>query len=202
MTDKKKAVVKKTPAPKKEANVLKEAVVKPVKGEERAYVRGGVVFEVTAIIPTQSYGNIQPKIQVMCNSIEEGRALVMPVIEDMYRTYSDGQPVRFLSRVEVTEKVVTAQKAPVTAPVAPSQPVTPPAPQATAEAPKVQATAAAPVVENPEAVRKAEKAISLAATEAALEMIQNQIAASTKIDQVYKPALLEQCKEKMASFTF
>ena len=106
--------VKKTVAKKSVAKVAKTKkapkTIKPVKGEEITFTRGGVVFEVSAVIPTQQYGNIQPKIQVVCNTVEEGRAMVMPMIEELYKTYAEtplsGKPLKFLGKVTESEKVV------------------------------------------------------------------------------------------------
>lgn len=166
-----------------------------------------VQFEMSAVIPTMQYGNIQPKITVTAPSMEEARDAVMPIISGLYASYGE-KALR--SNVTVTEKVVEAPK--VMADIAPkTQETSPKAPEAVKEVIAPQAVTTAPVApiinpavpaETPEAVRKAEKAISLAATEDALKLIEGQITNSVKIDPSYKPALLGLCKEKMASFAF
>lgn len=165
------------------------------KGESRTFTLGGVVFEVTAIIPTQMYGNIQPRIQVCVNTVEEGRAMVMPMIEDLYRTYGEapvnGKPIKFLGNiVETVKDLSEAPSTVITAPSALSQSATT---AATTAAP--EATAQAPKEKSP-AVQKAEKALSLAMSLDAVIIIQDQIEKSTKIDQADKPELLTLCLKR------
>jgi hypothetical protein len=188
-------MAKKTAVKKVAVKKAKQLPLAPiVKGESKTYIKGGVIFEVTAVIPTQSYGNIQPRIQVIVDTIEEGRALVMPVIEMMYKTYSESKP-QFLGKVAVTEKIVTPPTAQTV--TTPAQPTTPPAPQATATGPAdATANATAPAKPKSEFVLKAEKMLSLAATEDAAIRIQDQIEKSTKIAEEDKPALLTLCLQR------
>lgn len=183
--------VKKTVAKKSVVKTTKtKKTPKPVKGEEKTFVRGGVVFEVSAVIPTQQYGNIQPKIQVVCNTVEEGRAMVMPMIEELYKTYAEtplsGKPLKFLGKVTESEKQIA------------------PAPIVPIEDPKeVQATASSAVASTPSSsesslatdrpapFKKAEKMIGLSATIDALNAVEEQIKKSVKIDSEDKPALYE-----------
>jgi len=186
----KKVAAKKVVAPK----ALK-TVVPSVRSKVPAFQL--VSFEMAAVIPTMSYGNLQPKITVIAPTMEEARDAVMPIIEGLYRTYGEKA---LTSKVTVTEKIVEAPKtmadiapnAPEVAPAAPVEPVAVVTPSVAPTAP----------TETPEAVRKAEKAIALSASESALEIIQAQIEKSTKIGEEHKPALLVLCKEKMASFAF
>lgn len=181
---------------------VKEKAVKPAKSTVKL-----VSFSVQATIPTQQYGNIMPRIEVVADSIEEARATVMPIIEELYNTYGekprDGGRVSF-QRAVITETVKeVAPVAPKPAPVAPAAPQaqdTPapvaqdvPAPVATAQAPVAPAAAA----QKPEPVLKAEKAISLAMTAEAATKIRDQIVASTKIAEEDKPALLELAEAKI-----
>lgn len=155
-----------------------------------------VSFSCVAVIPTQQYGNLQPKIEVTAGSIEEARAAVMPVMEDLYKTYAEmplnGRAPRFYGKV--TEEVTVAVAAPAAAhepnveahaAAAPKAPEAPEAPVAPAEAPKAAPAAAA----KPEPVLKAEKAIAVAATEEAVIIIGKQIEASVKIPPEFKDEL-------------
>lgn len=145
-----------------------------------------VLFSVTAIIPTQQYGNIQPRIEVTADSIEEARAVVMPIIENLYQTYAEmplsGKLPKFYGAI--TEKVTHVEVGRVT----PTEPQTPTAPQAEDVPP--QTTTASTNVEKPEAVLKAEKAISLAMTSEAATLIKGQIEKSVKIPADFKPNLI------------
>lgn len=204
----KKTVLKKVQAPKK---VTKIPATKNV-----ATVGGGtgkkngvqlVQFEMSAVIPTMSYGNIQPKITVTAPSMEEARDAVMPIIADLFASYGE-KALR--SNVTVTEKVVEAPKSMAeiapktqeTVPKAPEVVKVAEAPQAVAEAPVAPIVAPTVPPETPEPVRKAEKAISLAATEEALKLIGDQITNSVKIDASYKPALLTLVDEKIRGLAF
>lgn len=184
MATKTKAVSKsaaKTPAPKSE-----KAVKAPKVPQAKL-----VSFSVSAVIPTQQYGNIQPKIEVMANSIEEARAVVMPIIEDLYKTYAEaplnGRELKFLGKVVETVKDVV--KAPVEAPSAPKALEVAPSPSSVA-APAAAPEPSVPAKAKSDPVLKAEKAISLAATEEAAVLIQDQIEKSVKIAPEDKPELI------------
>lgn len=186
----KKTVAKKVATPKAEKVAAPKAFKKAVVTL--------VSFEVTAVIPTMSYGNIQPKITVTAPSMDDAVNATMPVIERLYASYGE-KPLT--ARVTVTEKIVEtpktmadiAPKSPEAAPVAPvAEVVATPAPKATEPA----------TVETPEAVKKAEKAVSLAATKEAIDLIQGQIENSVKIPAEYKPALLALCIDKISSLAF
>lgn len=207
-----KKVVKKIEAPK--------PVAKPAgkpKAEKKSSVKL-IEFGVTAVIPTQQYGNIMPSIKVQADSIEEARATVMPFIEDLYSTYAekprDGSKLAFLGKVtESVRTVVPAiagadiskgelvKKAPA-APVAAPEPV--PAPKAPeASDSSVAAPEAAPAPSSSpksEFAERAEKMIRLALTEEAAEKIKTQIVNSEKIPEAEKPALLEQVEAKITDF--
>jgi hypothetical protein len=190
----------KKPAVKKTAT--KEKVDKPVvknlvKSKKEPVVKSKVQlvsFEVACTIPTQSYGNIQPKIVVLAPSIQEAKDTVMPIIEEMYRTYAvrpllGEQVAPFLGTVTVTEKKVEVP-AKAKAPGAPVgeakvEPVKTPEPVAPAPAPATE-----PEVAKPLPVQKAEKAISLADNHERLATIAQQINDSVKIEPAYKPDLL------------
>lgn len=200
--------VKKTVS--KKVAVKKEAKAPVVKAPKVMKSKVTLVqFEMSAVIPTMQYGNIQPKITVTAPSMEEARDIVMPIIVELYRAYGErplaGREVKPVSVVTATEKVVEAPKAQEVAPKAPEVVIDVPAPQPVAEAPVAPvAPIVAPTVpaETPEAVRKAEKAISLAATEEALKLIEGQITNSVKIDPSYKPALLTLVEEKIRNLAF
>ncbi len=149
-------------------------------------------FEVLVVIPTQSYGNIQPKITVKAARLQDALDVVMPEIEKLYAKYAETKPA-FLGKIEVVEKVVTpAPKKEESA--APSS-VAPSAPSSS-----TSTALTTPETQKPEPVLKAEKAISLAVDEAAMIVIQGQIEKSSKIPPEFKDALLTLCLKKRSSF--
>lgn len=140
-----------------------------------------VSLSVTAVIPVQAYGNIQPKIEVTAATFEEARAFAMPLIEGFYRDYAETKP-GFIGKVtEVVKEVAPAT----------------PTPAAIAQTP-AETVVVEPVntTPKPESVIKAEKAITLAATEDAATRIQDQIEKSTKIPPEFKPELLKLCLKR------
>ncbi len=180
VVEEKKAVLTKKLA-KKLAPLFPKAVNQP-KGSATL-----VSFTVSAVIPTQQYGNIQPKIEVTAGSIEDARAIVMPVIEDLYKTYAEmplsGKEPKFYGKITEEVKIVTP------APVA-----TPAADKKEAPAPEKKSEAVDPP--KSDAVLKAEKAIKLAMSPEAVEAIQDQIQKSVKIAPEDKPALYTVCLQK------
>lgn len=176
---KKKAVKKAKQLP------LVEKAAKPKKSSVKF-----VSLTVTAVIPTQQYGNIQPKIEVQADNYADARAFVMPLIEELYAQYTETKP-GFLGRIQVTEKVVTPATQGPAPKATPAQ--TPTTPQAGHVADASATASAAPAKPKSEFVLKAEKMLSLAATEDAAIRIQDQIEKSTKIAEEDKPELLKQC---------
>lgn len=189
------ATSKKAPAKVAPKAEKKQKKVKVEKGAAITSTLGGVVFEVSAVIPTQAYGNIQPRVQIVCSTVEEGRGIVMPLIESLFEQYAETRPTFLGKVVETVRTVVPAmagadlrkgeavKEAPeaTTPPQAPAQDV--PAPQATA-------STVAPERPKSESVKKAEKMISLANSPEAILKIQGQIEASVKLTAEEKPALL------------
>lgn len=150
-----------------------------------------VSFAVSAVIPTQQYGNIQPRIEVRGPSIEAARAVAMPAIEELYRAYAEtplsGKNPRFYGNVTEEVKVVVPAADQLRAP---HEVVTPKSDGPVIGATDVPFESSKPAAgAKPEAVLKAEKAISLAVTDDALNAIQGQIERSVKIDRKDKPAL-------------
>jgi len=190
----KKVAVKKTVAKvvEKKAPVAKKAVA-----EKKVVVKKSAVqlvsFSVTAIIPTQQYGNIQPTITVTAPSIEEAREVVMPALESIYLAYAESVPrgkaffvaPKITEETRIIEKAVTAVPAVVPTPVAVPVSVVAPAP-----APVVAPAPVASVAEKSESFKKAARAISLALGHPALDMIRAQIESSIKIDPSDKPELI------------
>lgn len=171
---------------KKAAKKAKVAPKTPKAVKPKKTTAKFVSLAVTAVIPTQSYGNIQPRIEVQAATYEDARDFVMPLIEQLYAHYGESKP-GFLGKVEVSEKVVTPAPAPKVE--APASPSSAPAPAAA----PVPSTSTEPAVSDKpksEAVAKAEKAISLAMTPEAAVLIQDQIEKSVKIAAEDKPALL------------
>lgn len=147
-------------------------------------------FKVSAVIPTQQYGNIQPSIEVMAGTIEDARDVVMPIIEQLYQTYAEmplnGKEPKFYGKI--TETIVN-----VAAP-APKE-VKESSTSAEVSAPSEEPSA--PVEKSKsDAVLKAEKAIGLAMSVEAADAIQAQIEKSVKIDKDDKPALYTLCLKK------
>jgi hypothetical protein len=161
-----------------------QAAKKPGKAAPKEPVKL-VSFAVSAVIPTQQYGNIQPRIEVVAPTIEAAREAVMPVMESLYRQYAEaplsGKEPRFYGKVTEEVKVVVPEAKPE-APVAPA--AEEPKPTGAPEAPAAPAPAA-----KPEPVLKAEKAIAVAATLDAILAIGAQIEKSVKIPQEYKDPL-------------
>jgi len=163
-----------------------------------------ISFEITATIPVQSFGNIIPKIVVKAPTIEDARAIVMPIIEDLYQTYaempSNGRLPKFYNKanVEVTERRV---EAPVTtgatgkAPVANVVPLPAIEQKAPAKAP-VPAYQQTPVNPTYEGFCKAENAIASAVSLDALKLIENQVKISLKINEEDKPILFTMILKK------
>ena len=197
----KKVAVKKAPVAKKEKVVNEKAKVTLVS------------FAVSAVIPTQQFGNIQPRIEVTAPTYEEARAYVMPLMEELYAQYAEmplnGRPPRFLGKVTETEKVVDVKvpapkvEAPATvsspAPSAPSSSESTPEPAPAAPAPTPAPEA---VVERPAPFLKAQKAIQLALGYEALDVIEKQISESIKIDPADKPELLRLAQERRNELPF
>ncbi len=204
------------PAAKKDVKAAAPVAAKPektkvVKGPSEMFTKGGVIFEVTATIPTQQYGNIMPRIQVVCNTIQQGRELVMPVIEELYTQYAekprDGSRLSFQKAV-VTETVKEIVPVPMPT-VAPEAPVEAPerAPVQSAGSVGTRATEPAPAGSSApvggaksEPWARAEKAIRLALTEDAAVKIKEQIEKSEKIPAHEKPELLELVEAKITDF--
>lgn len=180
----KKETAKKAAAPKP------SKIAKPKKSTAKF-----VSFSVRAVIPTQSYGNVQPEITVSAATYEEARDFALPHIEALYKHYAEVKP-GFLGRIEVKEVVVGPL---VETPAAP-QAVDVPAPVATDPVQPQATSQAMPEGPKPEPVIKAEKAIANCASEAAAVVIQGQIEKSEKIPAEYKPALLTQMLKKRGEF--
>lgn len=223
----KKTVAKKEVAEKVavKKEVVKKAVAKKAKQVKKTIAVPKVnliSFSVTAVIPTQQYGNIQPRIEVSAPTIEEARALVMPVIENLYETYAEmplnGKPVKFLAKVTESERVVSV-KPPAEAPTATVsasvgtgstvQPVAVPTPAPEALKSAIEATPSptslntqTTAVERPEPFKKAARAIELALSHDAIDLIVAQINKSVKINPEDKPELLNLATEKKNSIPF
>ncbi len=185
------------------SKVGKKKAVKEPKAVGEIHPESGVElisFSVTAVIPTQQYGNIQPKIEVRGHSIKRAREIVMPIMEELYKTYAElplnGKEPSFYGAVTVTERRV---EAPVPLPKAQQSASTPVPSVETTSTPSIATAAPEPVFatveapQKPDPVLKAEKAISLATTPDALAMIEEKIKTSDKIPDEYKADLLTLC---------
>lgn len=199
-----------TPKPDKGEKVVKEKKEKGVI-TKRAEVRL-VSFEVTAVIPTQEFGNIMPKFVVEAEGLGIQAAIdhVMPFVETLYQNYAEpsrsGKTLKFLnkSNVTVTEKNVDPASVALNAPVAPTPrntvsdadtvvPVGTPLPSAT-KAPLKQAEMApvaptAPGAPKSEPYIKAEKAIASAVSLDALNLIEDKVTESEKLTKDEKQSL-------------
>lgn len=195
---------------KKEAkNVVKKEVVKKDKKVKVPKVVAPkyelISFSITATIPVQAYGNLQPAIVLKTKTLEEAKEIAMPFMEDLFRAYAenprDGSTATFMSKANVTveEKRVTPT---TVAPVAPTIPVAPattePAPETKQNPQAISATPAEvkkdeevqPETQKSAPFVKAEKAIGSATSLEALELIENQIHKSEKLTADEKPVLL------------
>lgn len=164
----KKTAVKKVAA--------KKVALKSIPYKKPAAVKF-VSFSFGATIPTQSFGNVTPRIEVQADTYEAARDFAIPKIEALYERYAELKPV-FMGKIVETEKNVAAP-----APKASEQAQSP--------APAAAASAAPTEKVKSDAVLKAEKAIGLAMTDEATQAIQDQIGKSVKIDAADKPALYE-----------
>lgn len=179
----------------KKKSVAKKAKQLPLVEKKTLVKKSSAKFvslSVMAVIPTQSYGNIQPKIEVQADTYEEARDFVLPHIKALYSMFAESKP-GFLGKIEVTERVVTPTQGGAPA-ATPAQ--TPTQPQAGHVADSSATASAAPSKPKSEAVLKAEKALSLAATEDAAMAIQDQIEKSVKIAAEDKPELLKLCLKR------
>lgn len=199
-----KKVAKKVVAPKP-AKVAKAAKKKVTLPSQQGSWTPPVTFKsfsVRAVIPVQQYSNIQPEITVEAMTYEQARDFVMPLIEDLFRQYSESKPA-FLGKVTETVKVVTppAQQDTTFNPTANAvaSSATAPAPVASNESNAVTSTPAN-AAQKSEAVVKAEKKISLAMSDDAVQLIQDQIQQSVKIAPEDKPALITLCLHKRNEF--
>lgn len=179
MATKEKAVVKKIVAPK--------VVTKPKAVKSKVEF---VSFTVRAVVPTQSYGNIQPEITVKAPTFEEARDFAMPKIEALYKQYAEIKPA-FLGKVTEEVKIIAPTSGAYTP--ASGTPTAAVAPTPVAETTSVP-------VEKSTSVQKAEKMIALAASEDALITIQNQVNASTKLTDAEKPDLAIQILKRRNEF--
>lgn len=163
----------------KKAPVAK--IAKPV-GHKKSSVKL-ISFSFGATIPTQSFGNVTPRIEVQADSYEEARDFTVSKINEMYAYFAELKPV-YMGKITEVEKVVTPPAA-----VTPTSPLAhTPAQPAAVDAPAPQSTALAAPVKS-DAVLKAEKAIGLAMTIDATTAIEDQIQKSVKIANEDKPAL-------------
>ncbi len=194
----KKTAEKKVTAPKKAvkknpevSEKTSEKVMKKAKSNVTL-----ISFSVTAVIPTQQYGNIQPTITVSAPTIEDAKELVMPVIENLYQRYAEmplnGKPVKFLSKITEVEKLVVATpeasiQSPAVAPAFDKEMND----ASIAKAEELSQATPEYVPVNPEPFNKAAKKISLSFGQDALDAIADQIRESVKIDPNDKPKLFE-----------
>lgn len=198
-TPKKVVKAEKIPKAPKEKKEAKPKAAKKVSSVQL------VTFEMGAVIPTQQYGNFQPRVVVTAKTLEEARAVVMPFMEDLYKTYAElplnGRDPKFYGNVTVTEKVVDV-KAPAPkaepeatvsspAPSAPSSSESTPAPAEPAPVTTGATAPTGPSVQRSEPYMKAHKAITLASSHDALDVIKAQIEKSVKIAPEDKPELLD-----------
>ncbi len=165
----------------------KEGAKKEKKAAKIPFKKRGEVtfksFSFGATIPTQSFGNVQPRIEVEAENYEDARDFAIPKITELYERFCEVRP-EFMGKITVTEKVVTAPKEEVSS--TSSKDVTE----------KVSPMTSTQEKPKSPAVLKAEKAIDLAMTEEAANAIQEQIERSVKIEHEDKPALYTLCLKK------
>lgn len=161
-----------------------------------------ISFSVKATIPTQMYGNIMPEIVIKTKTIEEAKAIIMPVIEELHSTYAekprDGSHVSFMNKANVT---VTEKKVDVTPAVKGAEGFNPD----TTEKPKTPAqesadSLATDLTKSP-AYTKAESAVKNCSSIDALNMIEDQIQKSVKLSDKEKPELLTEVLKKRKTFS-
>jgi len=207
MKTSKKKTTKKAPAKKKA--VAKKSTAKKTVAKKNTVKKSKVKltnFTIGATIPTMSYGNIQPMISVEAPSIEEAKAVVLPVIEDLYARYAVTPLIKaekVVPKVTVTEKVV---EVPAENPT-PKEAVAAKKEEMVAEKPKeevipsptpvkTEADTLSDELEESPAFTKAKKAITNAFSLDALSLIENQIQKSIKLTESEKPLLLSEVLKK------
>lgn len=139
-----------------------------------------VSFSFGATIPTQSFGNVTPRIEVTAASYEDARDFAIPRIEELYAKFAEVKPV-YMGRITEETKIVVA---------VPKEKEVESSPSST-EVSAPPTSPMAPTKSKSDAVLKAEKAIGLAMTYDAAVAIQEQIERSTKIAAEDKPALYD-----------
>lgn len=148
-----------------------------------------VSFTITAIIPTEPYGNIQPAITVQAANIEDAKAVVLPHIDALMAKYSMNAPK--------VSGITT--KAPET-PAAKVQ-TTPAAKALENKAPEAPKKEEKPAEEASVPYQKAQNAIKTAYSLKALELISDQIIFSKKLHEGEKLRLQPLVAAKKAELT-
>ena len=64
-------------------------------------------IEISAVIPTQQYGNIQPSIELSGCSLEEGNKVAMGYISGMFSKYSEKGELKSKDVVKQVNKSIT-----------------------------------------------------------------------------------------------
>lgn len=86
----------------------KEPKEKKVKVEKKVKTSAQLhTYEMTAVIPTVRYGNIQPRIVVTADNIKDATELILPHIEELYAKYCEDIP-NFAKAPVVTIKEIPA----------------------------------------------------------------------------------------------
>ena len=204
----KKAPAKKAPAKKAPA---KKAPTKKAPAKKAKVTL--LEFSMTAVIPTMSYGNIQPTISVKAKTLEEANEFVLPYIEELYKTYAYSEnktsyPRFMKEKVTVTEKVVDVKKkeqakevkVPVKTEVAETvketeKVSTPEVKKEVLQVPSKpsEGDSLSASLEESRSFTKASKAIASAMSIDAVDQLQAQIHRSKNLTEPEKPLLLEEC---------
>lgn len=160
---------------------IKKEQTKEPKEKKVKEVKSSVVmlsYEMIAVIPTVSYGNIQPRIMVNAKTIKEATDFILPHIEELYAKYCEVVP-NFAKAPVVIVKEIPAEKPPESkAPEAKKQDVT----------------------HVSEPFTKAKKVVDSALSVDALNLISDKIKESTKLTGEEKDALMVILINKIKEF--
>lgn len=161
---------------------MKKEIKKIVKQKTKKQPKVKLVsFTITAIIPTEPYGNIQPAITVQAANIEDAKSVVMPHIDALMAQYSMNAPKKVNMPTTTMPGTPSIKSTEV---VAPKEPVAP-----KADEKPLEGTVSVPY-------QKALNAIKTAYSIPALDLIDDQIIFSKKLHYGEKIRLKPFVEEK------
>lgn len=153
----------------------KEPKGKKVKAEKKVKSSAQLhTYEMTAVIPTVRYGNIQPRIMVTADNIKDATELILPHIEELYAKYCEDIP-NFAKAPVVTVKEIPATQ---------TQSEAPTSAENMAPVPKKE-----DVPHLSESYLKAKKIVESALSEDSLKLISDRVDKSKNLSEEEKEIL-------------